>query len=180
MGTYNEHEEKEGIEVIVSTKDMPRDKMVEAQVWSWFINTFHINGITSYISRFLYKHNDIEYKDFYENLFSFISKDEWFSKEIHRITEHYANWTMHGKIDHEPIQGMEIHGWNLIHSTVINLHAENKHSHVIGLLEKFLNETYDLPAHLVDQLVNLQRLFLIDYNDIANYRDWETDRKSVG
>ena len=169
VGTYNEHEVKEGIEVIVSTKDMPREQMIEAQVWSWFINTFHINGITSYISRFLYKHNDIEYKDFYEKLFEYISHDEWFNKEINRIAEHYTNWTMDGKIDHEPIQGMEIHGWNLIHSTVINLHAENKHGHVIDLLERFLNESYDLPKDLVDQLVTLQRLFLIDYNDIANY-----------
>jgi tRNA A37 methylthiotransferase MiaB len=169
VGTYNEHEVKEGIEVIVSTKDMPREQMIEAQVWSWFINTFHINGITSYISRFLYKHNDIEYKDFYEKLFEYISHDEWFNKEIKRIAEHYTNWTMDGKIDHEPIQGMEIHGWNLIHSTVINLHAENKHGHVIDLLERFLNESYDLPKDLVDQLVTLQRLFLIDYNDIANY-----------
>jgi hypothetical protein len=169
VGTYNEHEVKEGIEVIVSTKDMPRDKMIEAQVWSWFINTFHINGITSYISRFLYKHDGIEYKDFYEKLFVYIAKDEWFGKEISRITEHYTNWTMQGKIDHEPILGMEIHGWNLIHSTVINLHAENKHGHVIDLLENFLNESYDLPKDLVDQLVTLQRLFLIDYNDIANY-----------
>lgn len=169
VGTYNEHEVKEGIEVIVSTKDMPREHMIEAQVWSWFINTFHINGITSYISRFLYKHNDIEYNDFYEKLFEYISRDEWFSKEIERIAEHYTNWTLNGKIDHEPIQGMEIHGWNLIHSTVINLHAENKHGHVIDLLERFLNDSYDLPSDLVDQLVTLQRLFLIDYNDIANY-----------
>jgi len=169
VGTYNEHEVKEGIEVIVSTKDMPRDKMIEAQVWSWFINTFHINGITNYISRFLYKHNNVEYKDFYENLYEHISRDEWFSKEIERIGEHYNNWTNNGKIDHEPIQGMEIHGWNLIHSTVINLHAENKHNHVINLLYSFIRENYDLSDELVNELVNLQKFFLIDYNDIQNY-----------
>jgi tRNA A37 methylthiotransferase MiaB len=169
VGTYNEHEVKEGIEVIVSTKDMPRDKMIEAQVWSWFINTFHINGITNYISRFLYKHNNVEYKDFYEKLYEYINRDEWFSNEIERISEHYNNWTTNGRIDHEPIQGMEIHGWNLIHSTVINLHAENKHSHVINLLDNFIRENYELSDELISELVNLQRYFLIDYNDIENY-----------
>lgn len=168
VGTYNEHEVKEGIEVIVSTKDMPRDKMVEAQVWSWFMNTFHINGITNYISRFLYKYNGVEYETFYEKLYEYISRDEWFNNEIERITEHYSNWTEYGKIDHEPIQGMEIHGWNLIHSTVINIHGQNKHNHVFNLIDEFLNE-FMLPNKLHSQLIMLQRNFLIDYNDVSSY-----------
>ena len=168
VGTYNEHEVKEGIEVIVSTKDMPRDKMVEAQVWSWFMNTFHINGITNYISRFLYKHNGVEYETFYEKLYEYISRDEWFNNEIERITEHYSNWTEYGKIDHEPIQGMEIHGWNLIHSTVINIHGQNKHNHVFNLIDEFLNE-FMLSDKLHSQLIMLQRNFLIDYNDVSSY-----------
>lgn len=168
VGTYNEHEVKEGIEVIVSTKDMPRDKMVEAQVWSWFMNTFHINGITNYISRFLYKYSGIEYETFYEKLYEYISRDEWFNSEVERIKEHYNNWTENGRIDHEPIQGMEIHGWNLIHSTVINIHGQNKHKHVFDLIDKFLEE-FMLPDDLHSQLIVLQRNFLIDYNDAMNY-----------
>ena len=119
VGTYNEHELKEGIEVIVSTKDMPRDDMVEAQVFSWFMNTFHINGITNFISRYLYKQGT-EYELFYGKLLEHVQIDPWFNSEIDRIKEHYRRWTDNGLIDHDPIQGMEIHGWNLIHSTMIN------------------------------------------------------------
>ena len=168
VGTYNEHEVKEGIEVIVSTKDMPRDKMIDAQVWSWFMNTFHINGITNYISRFLYKYNNVEYETFYEKLYEYILQDEWLNSEVERIREHYNNWTENGRIDHEPIQGMEIHGWNLIHSTVINIHGQNKHKHVFDLIDKFLDE-FMLPDDLHNQLIILQRNFLIDYNDISSY-----------
>lgn len=169
VGTYNEHEVKEGIEVITSTRDLPRDKMIEAQVFSWFQNTFHINGITNYISRLLYKLKGVEYEDFYEKLLDYIKQDPWIKSEMDRIAEHYFNWTENGKIDHEPIQGMEIHGWNLIHSTVINIHGENKHSHVFDLVQQFVKDTYELEPTLYDNLMTLQRSFLIDYNKVKEY-----------
>jgi len=169
VGTYNEHELKEGIEVVVSTKDMPRDKMIEAQVWSWFMNTFHINGITNYISRVLYKLKGIEYSTFYEALFEYINEDEWLNSEIKRIEEHYAKWTEDGRIDHDPIQGMEIHGWNLIHSTVINLHSENKHNHIFKVIDNFLSDYFNIDPALQKELIKFQKNFLVDYNDIKQY-----------
>lgn len=169
VGTYNEHEVKEGIEVIVSTKDMPRDKMIDAQVWSWFMNTFHINGMTNYISRFLYTYSNVEYKEFYEKLYEYIQTDPWLNNEIARIREHYNNWTTNGKIDHEPIQGMEIHGWNLIHSTVINLQGERKHKQVFDLIDTFVKENFDLPEDILNDLLFVQRKFLINYEECNSY-----------
>lgn len=169
VGTYNEHELKEGIEVIVSTKDLSRDKMIEAQVFSWYMNTFHINGITNYISRVLYKQQNLEYKEFYDRLWKYVIQDEWLNSEVERIKEHYRRWTTDGLINHDPIQGMEIHGWNLIHSTVINLHSESKHGHIFDVVEKFLRTEFDIEESLLQDLLKFQRTFLIDYNDIQNY-----------
>jgi hypothetical protein len=169
VGTYNEHEVKEGIEVIVSTKDMPRESMIDAQVWSWFMNTFHINGMTNYIARFLYTYSNVEYKDFYEKLYEYIQTDEWLNNEIARIREHYDNWTTNGKIDHDPIQGMEIHGWNLIHSTVINLQGERKHTQVFDLIDRFVIENFDLPEQIMKDLLFVQRKFLINYEECNSY-----------
>ena len=171
VGTYNEHEVKEGIEVITSTRDLPRDQMIEAQLFSWFMNTFHINGMTNYISRVLEKKHDIQYEDFYDNLLEFIKEDPWLNDEMNRIKDHYFNWTENGKIDHEPIQGMEIHGWNLIHSTVINLQGESKHKQVFDMIERFVKERYgDLLSHeLFQDLMLFQRKFLINFEDKADY-----------
>jgi len=169
VGTYNEHELKEGIEVVVSTKDMPREDMIDAQVWSWFINTFHINGITNYISRVLYKLQGIEYSKFYELLYEYIQKDPWLNSEIERIRDHYSKWTEFGRIDHDPIQGMEIHGWNLIHSTVINIQSENKHYHIFKLIDNFLYNNFNLDHDLHKELITFQKIFLIDYNKISEY-----------
>jgi tRNA A37 methylthiotransferase MiaB len=168
VGTYNEHELKEGVEVVISTRDLPIDRMTQAQVFSWFMNTFHINGITNYISRVLRKQG-ITYQEFYGKLLEHIKHDEWLNSEIHRIEEHYSNWSKHGKIDHTPIQGMEIHGWNLIHSTIINLQSEGKHNHIFDVVETFLCKEFDIEESLLKDLMAFQRLFLIDYKDAKNY-----------
>lgn len=170
VGTYNEHELREGVEVVVSTRDLPLEKMTQAQVHSWFQNTFHINGITNYISRILYKLKGIEYKEFYEKLFEYVKKDEWVNKEIARIAEHYQNWGKHGRIDHTPIQGMEIHGWNLVHSTIIMLQSEVKHEHIFNVVENFMRTEYNfLEKELLDELMLLQRNYLIDYTQAKTY-----------
>ena len=169
VGTYNEYEVREGIEVVVSTKDIPHDTMIEAQVWSWFMNTFHINGITNYISRFLYKYNNVEYETFYEKLYEYILTDAWLNSEVERIKEHYSNWALHGRIDHEPIQGMEIHGWNLIHSTVINMQGERKHKHVFDLIDRFVRENFNIEEGVLNDLLYFQRKFLINYEDSKTY-----------
>ena len=168
VGTYNEHELKEGIEVIVSTKDMPRDDMVEAQVFSWFMNTFHINGITNFISRYLYKQGT-EYELFYGKLLEHVQLDPWFNSEIERIKEHYRRWTDNGLIDHDPIQGMEIHGWNLIHSTMINLHGQGKHKHVFEVVEEFMRDNFELDEDILQELLTIQKTFVVNHSRISEY-----------
>jgi hypothetical protein len=64
---------------------------------------------------------------------------------------------------------MEIHGWNLIHSTVINLHNMSMHNHVFDVVEQFLRTEFDIEESLLNDLMTLQRTFLIDYNDINSY-----------
>lgn len=169
VGTYNEAELKEGVEVITSTKDLPPKEMLAAQVFSWFMNTFHINGLTNYISRFLHKNNHVEYQEFYEKFFDYIKQDDWLLSEITRIEEHYSNWSKFGRIDHTPIQGIEIHGWNLIHSTIINLHSQNKSQHVFSIIQKFVEENFDLDKDILDQLMQFQRNYLIVHADANQY-----------
>jgi hypothetical protein len=169
VGTYNEHEVREGIEVVISTKDLPLQKMNDCQVFSWFQNTFHINGITNYISRVLHKKYNIEYSEFYDSLFEYIKQDEWLNSEIERIREHYYNWGKDGAIDHDPIQGIEIHGWNLIHSTIINIANLNKHDAIFDVIENYLRTTYNIEESLLNDLITLQRNYFIKYADCQSY-----------
>lgn len=168
VGTYNENELKEGVEVVTSTKDMPPDIMLDAQTFSWFMNTFHINGLTNYISRFLFKYKGVDYSTFYEGLYEHIKQDPWLNSEIQRIRDHYSNWVTDGKIDHTPIEGIEIHGWNLVHSTIINLHSQDKAAHIFDVIEEYLHK-FDIDSKIFDQLMLFQRNYIVVHSDIAQY-----------
>lgn len=170
VGAYNEDELKEGIEIVIETKDLSFDDMLNAQLFSWLQNTFHINGLTNYISRFLYKFYNVEYDFFYNQLFKFILKDLYFHNEVVRIKDYYYNWMSKGKIDHPKIQGIEIHGWNLIHSSVINIHNKNKTDHVFTVIMQYLIQTYKfLSTELLEELLVFQKNFFIDYYKIHTY-----------
>lgn len=169
VGTYNENELKEGVEVVISTKDLPPEVMLDAQVFSWFMNTFHINGLTNYISRFMFKYAGVDYQTFYEKFFEYIKQDEWLNSEIHRIREHYGNWAKHGKIDHTPIQGIEIHGWNLVHSTIINLHSQSKGKHIFDVIRSFVKDNFELDNLLFEQLIDFQKNYLVEHSEAPMY-----------
>ena len=168
VGTYNEHEVRESIEVVTGTRDMPRDDMLEAQVYSWFINTFHINGITNYISRFLERHQGLDYGDFYERLYTRIKEHDWLNEQQEHIRRHYDLWATKGQIDHGPIGNIEIHGWNLIHSTIIRIHKEQKYKEVFLLVDDFLRE-FNLDPLMHAELMKLQQSYFIDYANIDSY-----------
>ncbi len=167
-GSYNDDELKEGIDVVTGTKEMPFEIMLDAEIFSWFVNTYHINGISTYVSRFLAKYKDVDYGEFYNKLFDFLNKDEWFVKEMKEVREYYRNWMSSGKISHPNVGNVEIHGWNLIHRTVINIHAEQKYEYVFGLLEKFVRENFNLDSELLEELMLFQKNYLINHSDIPN------------
>jgi len=168
-GSYNEDELKEGIAVITSTKDLPFDQMLEAHTFTWFINTFHINGISTYISRILNKEFNITYEKFYSELFEFFKQDQWFVKEMDEVNLYYKNWMTSGVINHAPINGIEIHGWNVMHRTVINIHVDKQYDRIFNLLEKFLSKHLKLDKLFVRELMKFQDAYLIRHDLIQTY-----------
>jgi radical SAM superfamily enzyme YgiQ (UPF0313 family) len=166
-GSYNFDELKESVEVVISTKDMSTEDMLEAHAISWFLNTFHINGLTTYISRFLNKSKGIDYKDFYDKLYEFVKQDSWFQAERESIKKYYRNWMLEGSISHPDISNIEVHGWNLVHRTILNMHADKKYSYVFDLIERFVKVNFNIDE--ADQLLEFNRLFVIDYDKIKSY-----------
>lgn len=142
--------------------------MLDAEIFSWYINTFHINGISTLLSRLVYKYLGIDYSVFYEDLFQYLQNDEWFVKEQTEVRQYFANWMTQGQIRHPDIGGIEIHGWNLIHRTVLNMHVDNQSENIFNRLEAFM-QRYNLPADLLADAMKFQRKYLIAYNDRHQY-----------
>ena len=168
-GSYNYDELQESVEAVTATKDMPFDDMIDSQVFSWYINTFHINGLTTYISRILNKLHNVEYSEFYDKFWDFLSDDPWFINERNELKHYYTNWMTAGKIDHPNISNIEVHGWNIVHRATLNIHAHKKYNYVFDLITRFVKETFKFDKNLIDQLIKFQTYFVINYDNLSMY-----------
>jgi hypothetical protein len=75
-----------------------------------------------------------------------------------------------GEIGHDPIEGMEIHGWNLIHSSIIQMQSKHKVNHFFDVIQDFLFANYsDVDVHLLEELIIFQKNYVIDYDQLATY-----------
>jgi hypothetical protein len=146
---------------------MPTPVMLDAQIFAWFQTTFHINGFATLVARFVNKYMGISYSDYYEELFEYFMTNEWLMKEEREARQYFSNWMNHGRINHPKI-GVEIHGWNIIHRTSMNMHQENRVDELYDFLQSFL-QRYDLPADLLASLMKLQRSYYIKYDDRNQY-----------
>lgn len=168
-GSYNYDELQESVEVVISTKDMPFEDMLDSHIFSWYINTFHINGLTTYISRVLNKKFGLEYSEFYDKFYEFIKDDPWFKQERDEVRQYYKNWMTNGNIDHPNISNIEVHGWNIVHRATLNLHANRKYDYVFDLIAQFVKTTFQFDEKFLDQIIQFQRLFVINYDNIDKY-----------
>jgi len=168
-GSYSADNIEESVDVVVSTKNINQSDMIECLIFNWFIQTFHINGLTSYISRVYNKKFNISYDEFYSNLFNFLNKDPWFRQEQAEIINYYKNWMTIGKINHPKINNLEIHGWNLVHRTTINIHSQNKYDYVFSLIKDFIDQFYNIENELNNNLIIFQDNYITRATKLASY-----------
>jgi len=171
-GSEQQEEIDETVEAVIATKSMPAADMIEALLFNLYINSFHVTGITTFISWFLYQNQGIAYSDFYDNFYSFMTQDPWFAKEIAEARQYYQAWTYNGEIGHPNIGNtIEISGLNLHYRIAINIYYRSKplRLHVMRLLRKYVDQTYTLDQDITDQLFKLQNCYFVDHAKISTY-----------
>jgi putative methyltransferase len=166
-GSYGDVDLNESIDVVVSTKTIPRDTMLDTLVWSSFIQTFHINGLSTYMARYLAKQQDIDYSKFYEDLYAWVQKDPWFRSQFLETRSYFENWMTKGRIDHPRIGNIEVFGWNLMHRTTLYMVKDKMINYVFDSLDKFLQSHYNIDSQVKHQLLQFQRNYVIDYRDLG-------------
>jgi putative methyltransferase len=165
-GSYGDVDLNESVDVVISTKTMPREVMLDSLVWSSFIQTFHINGISTYIARYLAKQQNIDYSKFYEDLYVWVQQDPWFHAQFTETRKYFENWTTQGRINHPPIGNVEVFGWNLVHRTTLYIQQQEHMDYVFDSLDKFLKLNYNINKNVLSQLLHFQRNYVIDYRDL--------------
>ena len=168
-GSYNNNYLTESVEIVTSTKDISFTEMNELQLFNCFVDTFHVNGLTTFVSRFLYKKYQIDYSTFYNKFYDFLNTDPWFIAEMADLLVLYKKWMTAGKLNHPGIANIEIHGWNLNHLITIRIHAYNKYDHIFDLVERFARKEFLIDAELLTQLIRFQRLYVINFEKLHEY-----------
>jgi hypothetical protein len=163
-GSYSNGEVEESIEVVVGTRDIPRDKMLDLMTWNSFIQTFHINGLSTYIARYLASQGT-DYKEFYDKLWSWLQQDAWWQKQFANTRNLYQEWITNGRVN-VSVANIEVPGWNLHNQTTLVLHAENRIDQTYIMMGKFMLEQFDIDC--ASQLVAFQHATVVDHSSLAH------------
>lgn len=158
-GSYSNGEVEESIEVVVGTRDIPRDKMLNLMVWNSFIQTFHINGLTTYVARYMASQS-VDYQEFYNLLWEHLQKDAWWQQQFAVTRRLYQEWITQGRVNVK-VGNIDVPGWHLHNQTTLVLHAENKIPQTYNLICQFMLENFDLEC--TKQLVAFQKATIINH-----------------
>jgi len=167
-GAYDSGELNENVEIVKATKDMPYDDMIAALLFTWFITTFHINGMTNWLSRFAYKRG-VDYSVFYSDLQSYLRNNIWFVTEEKEIERHYRTWYSNGRVDHPPLNNIEIYGMNLSQKTSISIHTDKLHIFLFDLIESWYRERFPEHIEYCGSLFLLQRYYFVRHDILSLY-----------
>ena len=159
----------ESVDVVISTRHIDADTMLDLLVWNTMIQTFHINGMTNYLSRFLAKYLGIDYSDFYQRLEQHIRADPWISQELVATRRYFQNWIRQGRAGHPDIGRVLVFGWNLVHRITLLMHQQRRMGAVQAVIDRFVRENFDLAPGLHHELMLLQNSYAVDYQHRHRY-----------
>jgi hypothetical protein len=170
----------ESVEVVTSTRDLSLEQMLECQEFQWFINTWHINGISQWYSRLMRKALDISYEEFYTGFQAWLMVHAaWWCHERELVIDAYRSWMIKGSISVEPVFDVKIHGWNLIHLSNLRMHAQNSYDRYLAAVETYVEQSYghrlqaimppDTQLRLLLDLRKITQAYVVRHERIADY-----------
>jgi len=163
----------ESVEVVISTKNISKDQMLDTMTWNTMMQTFHINGLTTFVSRFLHKYQNLDYSDFYLRLENDLVSNEWLRQEMINTRSYYESWVENQRTNHPDIGGIKIFGWNLIHRISLLIYQQRRLPDIFQWLETFFEKHFDLPDDLLAQLLKFQKNYVIDWYIIDQWPQTE-------
>ena len=158
-GTYDNGEVVESVEVVVGTRDIPRERMLDIMAWNAFIQTFHVNGLTSFCARFMAARG-MDYAEFYDHLWQLIQQDPWWQSKLAETRSLYQQWITEGRID-TWVGGIPVPGWNLHNRLTLIVHSEGYIDQTYKLVRRWMTSV--IPEH-ADQLIEFQRASMIEHH----------------
>jgi hypothetical protein len=156
----------EPVEMIRSTSTMTEEEILDLVTWSTFLQTFHIGGFTTMISRYLHKSQQLEYEDFYDKLWDFLNQDKEMHAMFQAINQAHRNRYKTGFFNYYlnlgPDDEFLVHSFVSIMALQMTIHAKNQLQHVFDLLHRFLIDELKVSEQIADQLIVYVRHHVTD------------------
>lgn len=88
--TSEEDTVSEKAEIVIATKYLPFDDLIESWMYSWMITNFHTFGWTQIYSIFLYKYSGLQYLEFYDSLFTELKNTDQYNLVQNRVSKYLS------------------------------------------------------------------------------------------
>jgi len=95
-GSLEDGDVTEFYDVVIETSTMPKEEWIRTNIFTWGVQAFHCLNLTQSISVALKEIYQIDFKDFYEKLFSFLLEHDSYLGELFRDLRTMAESVING------------------------------------------------------------------------------------
>ena len=148
-GFEEEDNISENAELVVGTKYMPNEKMVESWLYSWMINNFHCFGWTQVYTRYAYT-TGVTYRSMYDKLLDAIKQDNDIVGTLYKQAKlNISYYLKHGK-------ALNFDGHTMLWDAQKSFHVNREKiiKFVDNIFRKIINENEDLFLELKKYQMN--------------------------
>jgi len=175
-GFEEEDNISEKVELVTGTNKMPRDKFLQAWMYSWMINNFHNFGWTQAVTRFLRRYKNFTYLEMYDHLLDAIKNDDGIVNEMYTKAEAQMKEYLETGSDESFEEGWS--GHTLMWQAQQSFHRRRKH--VLKFVKDVFSVEYtELDSALHQHLMLFQENYTTDeetvypYQILQEYNFWE-------
>jgi putative methyltransferase len=148
--------------LVVETKYMSKEEMLESWMFSWILVNFHNYGWTQIIARFLHKYKGISYLDLYEDLKQFIQTNPVLNK-IYKSHEEAYKAFFWDQVEYKTSNGGEARDDVVLYDNQFELHQNR--SGVEAAIAEWASKYFDNVNNALEEDVMLfNKMFSVDYN----------------
>jgi len=155
-------------EIVVSTSTMSLDEMVESYKLAWFLITWHTGGFSQYVSRFIRKHKNVSYQDFYTDLREFLKQNEFWTQQEEYMSSILYSWFDNGEEIKTQLGPIVVNASTNQYRTLFRIHLDDLYDEMYSVLEEFV-ERYDLDENLKQNLLKINECVVAKQRDLKDF-----------
>lgn len=163
----------ESIDLVISTKHMPFEDLLESMAFTWLVLLLHATGFSTYISRVLNKKYSISYEQFYEKLLpSMLSNCKWLRTKREEYLKIVRKLLLEGKTE-SMIYGnhqIPLSSATIFLLGIYEVTAAHNHDMLLETIKDCtLKEFPHIEIELVNEIIKFTDSVIVRYEDIANF-----------